>query len=129
MAIKIDDAIGAYLKLRKQLEDLKKEHKLAEAAIASKMETFEAYFLNHLNTTGTDSVAARGVGTVFKQDSVACTVKDWEATLDWIRRHEAWEFLEHRVAKTVVQEFAISRNELPPGVEMTTRTEVRVRSA
>lgn len=128
-SVKIDDAIAGYLKLRKQLDDLKEQHRAAEAVVRGKMEKLESFFLAFLQVSGGDSFAARGVGTIFKQDVVSCTVKDWQATLDWIRANEGWEFLERRVSKSVVQEYAAVNNEIPPGVEMTTKVEVRVRTS
>lgn len=126
--IQIDAAISAYLKLRGALEGMKDEHKAKEAVLRSKMDKLEAYFLDFLNKSGTDSIAARGVGTVFKQDVVSAKVADWDALLDWVRANNAWEFLERRVSKSAVQEFASGNDQLPPGVEMSTTVEVRIRT-
>jgi hypothetical protein len=127
--VKVDDAIEAYLALRKRLDEMKETHKAAEAEIAAKLEKLETFFLHFLNVSGGSSFQAKGIGTFFKQDVVSCSVKDWDATLAWIKEQDAWEFLERRVSKTVVQEYAAAQGQLPPGIDMTTAVAVRVRKA
>lgn len=129
MAVKMDDAIRGYLALRRQFEDLRETHKAAEAVVRGRMDKLEAFFLDFLNKSGGDTIAVRDVGTVFKQDVCSVSIEDWDAALAWIRAHDAWEFLEKRLAKSAVQEFAASTNELPPGVAMSTTTEVRIRKS
>lgn len=72
-------------------------------------------------------MAAKGVGTAFLQNVTSVTTEDWDATLAWIKAQESWEFLEHRVSKTVVQDYMESTGEVPPGVRVSTEVEVRVR--
>jgi hypothetical protein len=129
MAIKMDDAIGAYLKLRTALAALKDQHKVSEGELQSKLNKLEAFFLDFLNKSGTDNIAVRDVGTVFKQDVHSVKINDWDAALTWIKDNGAWEFLEKRLAKSAVQDFAQSTNELPPGVELSTTVEVRIRKS
>lgn len=119
--------IEAYLKLRRQKEELADRHKDEMAPIAASMTKLEAFMLNTLNMSNVDSMAFKGVGTMFKKTVSSCKVAEWDAILAWIRDKEAWEFLEHRVSKTVVQEYSEQTGELPPGVEMTFDTVVQVR--
>lgn len=121
------DVIAAFLKLRRQKEEIVSRHKDELAPINEKMGKLENYMLDLLNKAGVDSMAFKGVGTMFKKNTQSVTVDDWEATLGWIRAHEAWEFLERRVSKTVVQEYSEAQGEVPPGVKVTNDIVVQVR--
>ncbi len=125
--MKIDAVITGVLVLRDQIDAKKQEHKAELAPLNEKMAKLEAYLLSQLQLSGSTSVAAKGVGTAYIQNVTSVTVEDWPATLDWIKTTEAWEFLERRVSKTVVQEYMESQGEVPPGVKASTEVEVRVR--
>jgi hypothetical protein len=120
--------IAGYLALRKAKDDIKNRHKDELAPINDKIEKLEAFMLNVLNSAKVDSMAFKGVGTMFKQTVTSVTVENWSDTLAWIQEHGAWELLEQRVSKTVIQDYA-EHNEgmVPPGVKLTQDVEVRVR--
>lgn len=124
---KIDEVIAATIKVRDEIDAVKKVQKEALAPLNLKLEKLEAYLQLQLTTLGTTSFAAKGVGTAYLQNCVGVTVRDWDATLAWIKETGLWEMLEKRVSKTVVQEFMESQNAVPPGVEVRTDVEVRVR--
>jgi hypothetical protein len=121
--------IAAYLKLRQQKDKLYEKQKSEMAPLNEKMDKLESYMLALLNKANVDSMAFKGVGTMFKKNVQSVTVEEWEATLDWIRSQNAWEFLERRVSKTVVQEYSEAHGEVPPGVKVTNDTVVQVRKS
>lgn len=121
------EVIAAYLKFRQLKEKMADRHKEEMAPINNSMMKLEAFMLDTLNKASVDSMAFKGVGTMFKKTVSSCKVQEWDAILAWIRAHEAWEFLEHRVSKTVVQEYSEANGEIPPGVEVTFDTVVQVR--
>lgn len=121
------DVIAAYLQLREQRDGVVKRHKEELAPFNDKMTKLETFMLDLLNKAGVDSMAFKGVGTMFKKTTQSTKVADWDAVLGWIRANEAWEFLERRVAKSVVQEYSESTGSIPPGVEVTTDTVVQIR--
>jgi hypothetical protein len=125
--MKLDSVITGVITLRDQIDALKQEHKAQLAPLNEKMAKLEAYLQSQLQLSGSTSVSAKGVGTAYLQSVVSVTVEDWQATLDWIKTTEAWEFLERRVSKTVVQEYMESQGQVPPGVKTSTEVEVRVR--
>lgn len=125
--MKIDEVISAVIKLRDQIDAVKKQHKEQLAPLNVNMEKLEAYIQLQLNKAGVNSMAAKGVGTAFLQNVTSVTTEDWDATLAWIKSQESWEFLEHRVSKSVVQDYMESTGEVPPGVRVNTEVEVRVR--
>jgi hypothetical protein len=115
------------ISLRDKIDEIKKRHKEELAPLNQSMEKLEAYLQLQLTNLGTTSFAAKGIGTAYLQNVVGVTVEDWDATLAWIRSNEFWELLERRVSKTVVQEYMESKGEVPPGVNVRSETEVRVR--
>jgi hypothetical protein len=125
--MKIDQVIAAVITVRDQIDAVKKKHKEELAPLNSNMEKLEAYIHLQLQKAGVNSMAAKGVGTAFIQKVVDVTVEDWDATIAWIKAQESWEFLEHRVSKTVVQDYMESTGEVPPGVRVNSEDEVRVR--
>lgn len=125
--MKLDTVISGVVTLRDQIDAIKKKQKEELAPLNEKMAKLEAYLQSQLLLSGSTSVSAKGVGTAYLQNVVSVTVEDWQATLDWIKRTEAWDFLERRVSKTVVQEYMESQGEVPPGVKTATEVEVRVR--
>lgn len=121
--------IEAYLQLRALKEGLSNKHKDEMAPVNLKMEKLENYMLSLLNSANVDSMAFKGVGTMFKKDVQSVTVAEWDATLQWIKDNNAWEFLERRVSKTVVNEYAEANGEVPPGIAVTNTTVVQVRKS
>lgn len=123
------DVIAAYLKLREEKTRLADEHKEEMAPLNEKMGKLENYMLSLLNAASVDSMAFKGVGTMFKKNVQSVTVEEWDATLAWIRGGEHWEFLERRVSKTVVQEYSEASGEIPPGIKVTNDVVVQVRKS
>lgn len=121
--------IEAYLKLRTQKEELSNRHKDEMAPLNLRIEKLEVFMLLLLNNAKVDSMAFKGVGTMFKQNVSSVTVAEWDATLQWIKDNNAWEFLERRVSKTVVNEYAEANGEVPPGIDIKNDTVVRVRKS
>ncbi|MFI5397621.1 MAG: hypothetical protein ACHQ9S_18950 [Candidatus Binatia bacterium] len=124
---KLDEVIGAVIKVRDQIDAIKKEQKEALSPLSLKLEKLEAYLQLQLTTLGVTNFAAKGVGTAYLQNVTGVTVEDWDATLAWIKETELWEMLEKRVSKSVVQDYMESQNNIPPGVKVRTEVEVRIR--
>ena len=127
MGMRLDDVIGAVIKVRDHIDALKKLHKEQLAPENAKLEKLEVFLQLQLTTLGTTSFAAKGIGTAYLQEVVGVTVEDWESTLAWIKDTGLWEMLEKRVSKTVVQEFMEGNQAVPPGVKVRRETEVRIR--
>jgi multidrug efflux pump subunit AcrB len=124
----IEDLIDRYVKLRDRKAVMKAEYEASIAKIDEAMTKVENYILGHLNTNGIDSVGSPA-GTAFKQTMTSATVRDWDELLPYIKSHEAWNLLDHRVNKTAVVEFKEANNDLPPGVNWREETVVRIRRA
>ena len=125
----VDQVIQAYIHIRGKKEELADLQKKQMAPVNEQLQKLEAWLLNKLNTDGLQSLKS-DAGTAFQQTNTSVTCSDWAATLAWIKEHNAWEFLEARVSKSVVQEFMENNGgEAPPGVKVTPEVVVRVRKA
>ncbi len=122
----IDDVIRGYVKLRDEKEDLERKHKEELAPVRERMQKIEAWLQNQLQEQGLTNFKGES-GTAFLQEASSATVADWDATLDFIKKNGAWELLERRVSKTVVQDFIESTGDIPPGVSYKRETVVRIR--
>lgn len=124
--MKVDEVVAAYVKLRDIKEAKKRKHSEELAPINEKMQVIESWLQNHLQVEGVDSMKTKA-GTAFLQTSSSATVKDWGATLDFVKQNDEWSFLEARVNKTAVKDFIASTGEVPPGVKYEETIVTRVR--
>jgi hypothetical protein len=122
----VDQVIAGCLELRRKKEALVEKHKAELAPLNEGMMKLEAWLQAELQRLGLQNFKGAS-GTAFLQTTTSATSKDWDATLKWIIETGAYEFLERRVSKTVVQEYMEQHGEAPPGVSVTRETEVRVR--
>lgn len=122
----VDQVIAGYLALRNKKEKLSELHKAQMAPLNEQISKLENWLQGELNKLGlTNFKGASGIA--FLQTNTDCTSKDWDSTLKWIIDNGAYEFLERRVSKSVVEEYVEQHGEAPPGVQITRETVVRVR--
>lgn len=122
----IDEVIKGYVELRDRLDARKKEQALELAPMREKMDKIEAWLQNQLQSQGLKNFKGTS-GTAFLKEVSSATVQDWDATLEFIKSQGRWELLERRVSKTVVEDYAETTGEVPPGVELKRETIVQVR--
>lgn len=125
--MRIDALVEKYILLRDQIAVEEAAFKEKMAGKKSMLDKVELVIKQHLDATGTDSVTVRGVGTAYTTTRVSASVADWDATLPFIIKNDAWAMLERRVNKTAVQEYLKEKGELPPGVNMSQQVVVNVR--
>ena len=124
--MQVDELVGIYIELRDFKDKLKRKHSGELSPVNEKMNEIENRLQQHLIEQGVDSMKTAN-GTAFLQNSNSATVKDWDVTLDYIKKNDEWSFLEARVNKTAVKDYIASTGEVPPGVEFTTTQVTRVR--
>lgn len=122
----IDDVIKGYVKMRDALDARVAEQKAELVPMRENMRKVEAWLQNQLQTQGLKNFKGAS-GTAFLKEVTSATVQDWDATLEFIKTNERWELLERRVSKTVVEDYAESTGEIPPGVELKREIVVQVR--
>jgi len=126
MAVNVDDVIKAYVQMRDAADALEKQHKEELAPMRDKMRKVEHWLQNTLQSQGLTNFKSEN-GTAFLQGVSSVKVQDWESLLAFIRDKNMWELLDHRVAKSVVEDYLESTGEIPPGVDIKRETVVRIR--
>ena len=124
--MKMEEVVGAYLKLRNKKEAIEGAVKEEVKAIKEKMVKLEAYIKKEADEQGVTSFKT-GSGTAFVTTTDFAQVADWDAILGFIRKNEAWDMLEKRVAKNAIRGYIDEHKEVPNGVNYGTRIDINVR--
>jgi hypothetical protein len=125
MSVQLDQVIRMYVQLRDRKAELERDVKEEVKPIKAQMEKLEAFLLRELTEQGASSFKTEG-GTAFITTQEWATVKDWEATLQFIQETEAYDLLERRVSKTAVR-VLVDEGTPPPGVDYGTKLGVNIR--
>jgi hypothetical protein len=123
----IEDAIGAYLKLRNKKESLEAETKQKTDSIGKLMTKLEQFLMEECDKQGVDSFKTNN-GTAFLKEADYASVEDWDAVIEFIEKSKSYEFLTKKVNKIAVREY-IDENggALPPGMTYGVRRGLSVR--
>ena len=127
--IQIADVIPKYIALRDHIKSLEQQHKEQLKPLKEKLEFLDSWMLGELDRRGEDSVAVRGVGTVFRKTESRCSVADWEVVWGWMESNQRFDMLNHAVNKTTVAEHVKETGSPPPGVNYTSTFTVEVNRA
>lgn len=119
--------IDGYIRLRDHRDEVKRRHKDELTPINEKMQTMENWLLGELTKNNTDSMTAKGVGTVFKSVRTSSKINDWDETLPFILENNLEHMLERRVSKTALEEYIEANGESLPGVSISREIIVNIR--
>ena len=126
MSVTVDDVIATYMKLRDQKATIEAEVKDKVSTIKGKMDKLEAWIKDKADAEGVTSFKTKH-GTAFLTTTDYANVADWDATLQFIQEHGAYDMLEKRVSKTAVRGYIEQTKAVPPGINYGTKLEVNVR--
>lgn len=121
-----DKLVQAYVALRDQRAKRTATFKADDEADKRKQDKIEAILLDRFNKDGLESVRT-AAGTAYKAPQMYVNVADWDSIIGFIKETEAWEFLEHRVSKTAVEQYFAEHNDYPPGLNIRRETVINVR--
>jgi hypothetical protein len=124
----VDALIENYVRLRDKKKTIEDRHKEELAPFKQTMEQIEGWLLEALNQAQVDSMKGRH-GTAYKTLRTSAVVRDWTATLAFIRDNGLWDLLEARVSKLAAQAIIEETNKPIPGVETSSEVVVNVRRA
>lgn len=126
MSVTVDDVIIAYMKLRDKKEAMEAEVKDKAKTIKDQMLKLETWLKEKADEQGVTSFKTKH-GTAFLTTTDFANVADWDATLAFIKDHEAWDMIEKRVSKIAVRGYIEQLKAVPPGVNYGTKLEVTIR--
>jgi hypothetical protein len=124
----LDKSILSYVKLRDRKKELEARHTEELQPINTMLERLEAHMLEALNEAGLQS-AKSPHGTAYKSTRTYAKVIDFAQVLAFIREHDAWDLLEHRVSKKAAETIIEETQEPIPGVETSSEVVINVRRA
>jgi hypothetical protein len=124
--ITVDAAIGAYMKLRRQKEQVETSVKEQVSEIKAKMDKLEAWVKQKADEQGVTSFKTPH-GTAFLTTTDYANVADWDAVLSYIRENDAYDMLEKRISKIAVRGYIEENKSVPPGVNYGTKLEINIR--
>lgn len=133
--MKLSDApddllIAKFVALRDARSLRKKAYEAEDADDKIKQEKIEAEILRRLNDRKTDSTSSKAHGTAYRLTRTSCSVADWEAYFQqFVLPNQAWDFLEKRANKTMVEAYRAEHNDLPPGLNWSETATIGVRRA
>ena len=110
-----NDLIAAYRELRARRDAAKAEFTESQKPTLELMKTLEGEALKRMQNNETTSFKG-DAGTAYKSVTNSFTVKDRDAFLGHVRRHDLWDLIDVRAAKAECEAYFSENNELPPGV-------------
>lgn len=119
------DMVAAYVKLRDFKKAATDEFNEGLKRTNQAMEKLEGMMLEHLQTTGGDSLAC-SAGTVYRTTQYSASVADKEAFRDWVKERDGWDALDIKANKTTIRELFDAGVEVP-GVKLTSIYTIGVR--
>ena len=95
------ELVGHYVDFRDKKEAIKKEMTERVRDVEVFMDRIEGRLLELLLESGQDSAKTK-FGTAYKSPKTSARVADWNALIEYVKRHEAYDLLTKNVAKDAV---------------------------
>lgn len=114
--VSLDTVMSRRFELVEQIAIIQGRQKLELEPFAEEVKLCEQFIKDEMNKAGMQQCKT-GAGMAFFTTKTSCTVSDWDATLDYIQKNNAFELLNHAVNKSTVAEFIELNKEAPPGVK------------
>lgn len=121
--------IAQFIQLRNKIKEIEDRHEQELAPYKQAKQMLENDLLARVTATGGDSIAARGVGTVYRSTKSTASIADRSEFQRFVIGGELWELLDWKANATAVEEFLNSNLQLPPGVNFSQKVTVGVRKA
>lgn len=123
---RLDELVEAFIVNRNNIREIEARHKLELAKPLRYRERLAEEMLKVMNANGEKSVrTAFGTVTAIVHESYSCR-ENPDLLVDYVRENDAYELLDRRPNKTACREFLRMNGELPPGVKLTAKQDVRV---
>lgn len=117
--------VAKYVALRDKVADIKKRHAAELQPYAEAMATIDAYLLDHLNSTGAQSIKT-SAGTFFRDTRESFRVADPATFRQFCVDTGNLDLLETRLSKSSLEMLLGSGQPMPPGVAVHREVTVKV---
>jgi hypothetical protein len=123
-----DIAAEKYLQVRKEVDDLEREHKAAKAVLTEKLVALENWMTAKAQEDGLETVKTPH-GTAYWSTHNTATVGSREEFFNFCKEHDAWDMVESRASKTGVKSYIEANGAPPPGVNFSSAKVFNMRKA
>ncbi len=122
------EMVANYIRLRDFKKKADDEYKKSLEKVNAAMDKLESELLNHLNTSGADSVACEA-GTVYRNTQYNASVKDADKFRAWLHKHpeDFWDAIDLKANKSFVKDMSVNHGSVPDGINFTQMATVGVR--
>lgn len=118
--------VQVYVKIRDAIKKINAENAERLSKITEQHELVANELLQRMNQRGNDGFKTE-YGTVYKAETVRCSIASEETLFDWIKQHDAFDMMERRIKSTAVQAYIKEHGITPPGVSVFREFSARVR--
>jgi hypothetical protein len=115
-AIKMDDLVERYIKLRDKKAEIEARHKAELRPLNDAMAQVEQFLLGQLQNLGVESVKTR-YGTPYITKHTSVTTEDKTEFFGFCKDNDLWELADVRPSKTGVLGYMDEKGTLPPGLK------------
>jgi len=121
--------IEAFVKTRDEIAKKKKAFEVDVADLKITQEKRTSWLKTQMDTLGVESLKSKEFGTAFIDYKTSASVADWPAFIEWVKTEDQYDFLNHAVNKTAVNQLLDDGETLPPGVNYNKIVDVKIRRA
>ncbi len=121
----VQEMVGAYIQLRDRKEELDAAHAKRVASLKTLMAELERHLQAALVEANAESIRT-DTGTVFTAMQTSVRTADAGVFRRFVLDSGAWDLIETRPSKPAVEAWLAEQGELPPGVEISRTSVVRV---
>lgn len=127
--VPLDTLTKIYIKMRSAIQEVQAEYDSKLGELQAQKALVATAMKDKLMALKAKSVKTEH-GLVLLNTKTRYYPSDWEAFGDWIKKHEAIELLERRVAQGNMKQYLENNpGDLPPGLNSNTEFEISVRKA
>jgi hypothetical protein len=123
-----DIAAEKYLQVRKEIDDLEREHKTTKGKLTEKLVALENWMTAKAQEDGLETVKTPH-GTAYWSTHHTATVGSREEFFSFCKEHDAWDLIESRASKTGVKSYIEANGAPPPGVNFSSTKVFNMRKA
>lgn len=125
METDLNKVVMQYIELRDRIQNEKDECERRIAPMKSAMEKIEAIMSGLLEKSGLTSMSTPA-GTIVKSKWTKTVLQDWNEFVKYVKEHDRFDLIEHRVAKNNALD-VIAEDGALPGVTVETGFNVQIR--
>lgn len=123
-----EEATNKYMEVKRQVEELDREHKANKAKLTEKLVALENWITAKAQEDGLETIKT-AAGTAYWSTHHTATVASREEFFNFCKEHDAWDMVEARASKTGVKSYIESAGSPPPGVNFSSTRVFNLRKA